>query len=70
MKTKTIRQSATFKASAHEVYEMLMDSRKHTDFTGEKAKISRDMRANGFIEMESSLEGSGCYRIARYSKHP
>jgi activator of HSP90 ATPase len=41
MKTKTIRQSATFKASPHAVYEMLMDSRKHTQFTGEKASISR-----------------------------
>ncbi len=41
MKTKTIRQSATFAASPHAVYEMLMDSRKHARFTGEKAKISR-----------------------------
>ena len=41
MKTKTIRQSATFKASPHAVYEVLMDSRKHTKFTGEKASISR-----------------------------
>ena len=41
MKTKTIRQSASFKTSPHEVYEMLMDSRKHTKFTGEKASISR-----------------------------
>jgi len=28
MKTKTVRQSVTFKATAHEVYETLMDSRK------------------------------------------
>ena len=41
MKTKTIRQSATFRASPHAVYEMLMDSRKHAKFTGEKASISR-----------------------------
>jgi activator of HSP90 ATPase len=41
MKTKTIRQSATFKASPHAVYEMLMDPKKHTKFTGEKASISR-----------------------------
>ena len=40
MKTRTIKQSATLKASPHEVYEALMDSRKHTAFTGDKAKIS------------------------------
>jgi len=41
MKTKTIRQSVTFKASPKTIYEMLMDSRKHAAFTGSKAKISR-----------------------------
>jgi len=41
MKTGTIRQSVTFKAKPHDVYEALMDSRKHTKFTGEKASISR-----------------------------
>jgi len=57
MKTKTIRQSATFKASAHEVYEMLMDSRKHTDFTGEKAKISRAV-GGGFSAYDGYITGS------------
>ncbi len=41
MKTKAIRQSVTFKTSPHVIYEMLMDSRKHARFTGEKASISR-----------------------------
>jgi activator of HSP90 ATPase len=41
MKTKTIRQSVTFKTSPDTVYEMLIDSRKHAAFTGEKAQISR-----------------------------
>ena len=41
MKTKTIRQSVTFKTSPHVIYDMLMDSRKHAKFTGEKASISR-----------------------------
>ena len=31
---KTIRQTATFKASPRAVYEALMDSRKHAAFTG------------------------------------
>jgi uncharacterized protein YndB with AHSA1/START domain len=41
MKTKTIRQIVTFKASPHVVYEALMDSRKHSRFTGDTASISR-----------------------------
>jgi activator of HSP90 ATPase len=41
MKTKTLQQTVTFKASPHEVYEMLMNSRKHQSLSGEPAKISR-----------------------------
>jgi activator of HSP90 ATPase len=41
MNTRTVRQSVTFKASPREVYEVLMDSRKHSKFTGDKAIISR-----------------------------
>jgi len=41
MKTKTIRQSVTFKTNPRVIYEMLMDSRKHAKFTGEEAGISR-----------------------------
>ena len=41
METKTIRKSVTFKASPHQVYEALMDSKKHSQFTGGKASISR-----------------------------
>jgi activator of HSP90 ATPase len=55
MKTKTIRQSVTFKASPHAVYEALMDSRKHARFTGAKAMISRKVNGritayDGYIE--------------------
>ena len=41
METKIVKQTATFKASPHEVYEALMDSKKHAKFTGDKATISR-----------------------------
>ena len=41
METKTIRQSVTIKTSPHEIYEALMDSKKHSQFTGDKASISR-----------------------------
>ena len=36
-----IRQSVTLPAAPHAVYEALMDSRKHAQFTGERASISR-----------------------------
>ncbi len=39
--SKPIKQSVTFKASPHAVYEALMDSKKHSAFTGGKASISR-----------------------------
>ena len=41
MKTKTIQQTVTFKASPKQVYEMIMDSKRHSALSGEKAKISR-----------------------------
>ena len=41
MITKTIRQSVTFNAKAHDVFEALMDSKKHAKFTDSPAKISR-----------------------------
>jgi activator of HSP90 ATPase len=43
MKTKNIRQSVTVKATPRQVYEALMDSRKHSGFTGAKARMSRKM---------------------------
>jgi activator of HSP90 ATPase len=41
MKTKTLHQSIVFAATPHELYDALMDSKKHSAFTGEKAKIGR-----------------------------
>ncbi len=43
METKTIRQSVNIKASPHDVYEALMDSKEHAKFTGGKASISREV---------------------------
>ena len=40
---KTIKQSVVFRATPHEVYEALMDSKKHAQFTGAKAVISRQV---------------------------
>jgi uncharacterized protein YndB with AHSA1/START domain len=41
--TTTIRQAVTFNASPEDVYEMIMDSKKHESLSGEKAIISRDV---------------------------
>ncbi|OGO02412.1 MAG: hypothetical protein A2Y59_00695 [Chloroflexi bacterium RBG_13_52_14] len=54
--TKTIRQSVTFKASPHQVYEALMDSRQHAKFTGAKASISRNVGGK-FTAYDGYIEG-------------
>ncbi len=41
MKTRTIRQQVTLPARPHEVYEALLDERKHAAFTGTETRISR-----------------------------
>jgi activator of HSP90 ATPase len=38
---QAIRQSVIFRATPHDVYEALMDSSRHTEFTGDEASISR-----------------------------
>ena len=57
MATKTIRQSVTFRASPHDVYEALMDSRKHAQFTGGKASISRKVGGK-FSAFDGYAEGT------------
>ena len=42
MKTKTIRQTATFEATPDKIYHLIMDEKEHAAFTGSKAKISRE----------------------------
>ena len=56
MNTKTIRQSVTFKASAHEVYEAVMDSEKHSEFTYSQANISRQTGGK-FSVYSGDIEG-------------
>jgi activator of HSP90 ATPase len=43
METKTIQQSTTFGAPPMDVYEMLMDSKKHAALSGEPATINREV---------------------------
>lgn len=41
MQTKNLKQTVTFKASPQEVYDTLMDSKKHQSLSGVAAKISK-----------------------------
>ncbi|MCX6252084.1 MAG: SRPBCC family protein [Bacteroidetes bacterium] len=40
MKTKSIRQTVTFAATPEQVYQLIMDQKKHAAFTGSKAVMS------------------------------
>lgn len=55
MKTRTIRQQVTFKGTPHELYELLMDEKRHAEFYGSKMTISRKVggrliSGDGYIE--------------------
>lgn len=41
MKTKTIRQTITFKAMPKEVYEMIMDKKKHSEITDSEVVMTK-----------------------------
>jgi activator of HSP90 ATPase len=56
METRNIKQSVTIKASPHDVYEALMDSKKHAKFTGGKASISRKVGGK-FTAFDDYCEG-------------
>ncbi len=56
IRTRTIRQKVEFGASPHEVYEALMDQRKHSKFTGSPAKISREAGGE-FTAYDDSIRG-------------
>ncbi len=55
--TKTIEQTVTFNASPHDVYEALMDSEKHSQFSGAKASISREV-GGSFTAYDGALSGT------------
>ena len=54
---KTIKQTVKFKATPHEVFELLMDSKKHSMFTGSKAQISREVGGK-FSAYDGGLNGT------------
>jgi activator of HSP90 ATPase len=56
MKTKTIRQTITFKATPRQVYDTLMESKKHESLAGEKAKVSKRV-GGAFTAWGSHISG-------------
>jgi activator of HSP90 ATPase len=56
MKTRTIRQTVSFKASPMAVYDMIMDSKRHQSLSGERAVISKKV-GGAFTAWGSHLSG-------------
>jgi activator of HSP90 ATPase len=53
---KTIRQTATIRgATPHDIYEILMDSKKHTKLSRQPTKVSRSV--GGAFKVGHDLEG-------------
>jgi activator of HSP90 ATPase len=55
--TRTIKQTVIFKASPHNIYEHLLDSAKHSQFTGAEARISREVGGR-FTAYGGALSGT------------
>ncbi len=55
METKVIKQQVTFKATPHAVYELLMDSKKHSVLAGDDASISR--KVGGKFNVGEYIDG-------------
>ncbi|MCX6013381.1 MAG: SRPBCC family protein [Chloroflexi bacterium] len=60
---KTIKQIVNLKANPHAVYEALMDSAKHSQFTGDKAIISREVGGK-FTVWGDYIEGTNLELVA------
>jgi len=55
METRDLKQQVTFREGPHEVYEIIMDSKKHSILAGDTAKISR--KINGKFTVGDYIEG-------------
>lgn len=49
VKTRTIKQTIIINGTPHQVFEILMDSEKHSELTGSNANINR--KAGGSFEV-------------------
>jgi len=57
MKTKNLKQKVTFKSTPHDVYEAIMDAKKHSLFSGSKAKITKKV-GDKFSAYGGYIEGT------------
>lgn len=57
MRIKTIKQSVVFKATPHQVYITLMNSRKHSQFTGSQAVVGKK-KGDKFTAYDGYIEGT------------
>ncbi len=56
MKVKDIKQSVTFKTTPHAIYNALMDSKQHAEFSGSGADISPKIRGK-FTAYDGYIQG-------------
>ncbi len=57
METKVIKQVIEINADPHEIYETLMDSKKHSELIGSEAEISREV-GGPFSAYDEGLHGT------------
>ena len=55
-KKNSIEQEIIIKSTPHEIYEVFMDTKKHSMFTESKAKVSREV-GGSFSIFEGALSG-------------
>jgi uncharacterized protein YndB with AHSA1/START domain len=60
MEIKNIKQEVIFNVPPKDVFEALMDSKKHAEFTGSKAEIDRVV-GGAFSLYDGYLSGSTSY---------
>jgi activator of HSP90 ATPase len=56
MISKNLRQSVTFQASPHDIYEILMDPGKHSILTGSNVKVERKVGSR-FSVYDGDIQG-------------
>lgn len=63
IKTKSIKQSVVVKGTPHEVYELLLDSKKHSAMTGGKAVMS-NKEGGKFSAWDGYIDGKNLKLVA------
>ena len=56
MNTKSIKQTVTFNAKPEDVYDLIMDAKKHADFNGAVAKMSKKLNGK-FVAYDGYIHG-------------